>query len=87
MELNDHDQNEINKFIENISLFENNEASCLGAAIDAAVGAGIYASFEMAALEMTGIKNVIKPDIENNTEYKKHYEVYKKIYPSLKKRN
>ena len=23
MELNDHDQNEINKFIENISLFEN----------------------------------------------------------------
>jgi len=68
----------------NICFPHNTEASCLGAGIAAAVGAGLYPSFGKAARAMTGIKKVIKPDMDQNRKYQSFYSVYKKIYPNLK---
>ncbi len=69
----------------NICLPEKTEASGLGAAIAAAVGAGWYRTFKEAADEMTGIKKIIKPDKQNYNNYQKYFSVYKKIYPALKR--
>ncbi|MGD1045519.1 MAG: FGGY family carbohydrate kinase [Bacteroidota bacterium] len=69
----------------NICIPENIEASALGAAIAAAVGAGWYRTFKDATLEMTGIKKIIKPDMRNHKRYKQLFSTYKKIYPVLKK--
>lgn len=68
----------------NICLPNNTEASCLGAGITAAVGAGWYKTFKEAADKMSSIKKIIKPDLQNFKKYQKLYSVYKKIYPALK---
>jgi sugar (pentulose or hexulose) kinase len=67
----------------NICLPDNKEASCLGAGISAAVGAGWYKTFKEAADNMSSVKKIIKPDIQNFKKYQKFYSVYKKIYPAL----
>ena len=67
----------------NIILPNTTEASSLGAAIAAAVGAGWYGTFEEAADKMSSIKKVIKPDMGNNKIYREFYNIYKKIYPAL----
>ena len=69
----------------NICIPKNTEASALGAAIAAAVGAGWYRIFEKAVNEMTGIKKIIKPDMHNYRKYQQLYSVYKKLYPALRK--
>jgi xylulokinase len=61
-----------------------NEGPCLGVAILAGVGVGIYPSV------LDGCKKVIKtkseqaPILENSRKYKDYYEIYKDLYPSLK---
>ena len=67
-----------------ICIFECSEASALGAAVCAAVGAGIHTSFETAASEMIKISNSVRSDSARNNDYKKHYERFKKLYPALK---
>jgi xylulokinase len=67
----------------NICIPENFEASGLGAAIAAAVGAGWYRTFKEAANEMTGIKIIIKPDKQNYKKYQRLFSIYKRIYPGL----
>lgn len=67
-----------------ICLPKNIEASALGAAISAAVGAGWHASFQEAANAMTGIRKTIKPDSGNYRKYQELFQVYKKLYPCLK---
>jgi Sugar (pentulose and hexulose) kinases len=69
----------------NICIPENTEASALGAAIAAAVGAGWYRTFKDATHEMTGIKKIIKPEEHNHKKYQQLFAAYKRIYPSLKK--
>jgi xylulokinase len=69
----------------NICIPETMEASALGAAMAAAVGIGWYRTFKEAANEMTGIKKVIKPEKENCKKYLRLFEVYKRIYPGLRK--
>jgi len=69
----------------NICIPENTEASGLGAAIAAAVGACWYRTFKDAAHEMTGINKIIKPEKQNHKKYKQLFMIYKKIYPNLKK--
>jgi len=69
----------------NICIPNNNEASGLGAAIAAAVGAGWYRSTKEAAGEMTGIQTVIKPEMRNHKRYQDLFATYKRIYPDLKK--
>jgi sugar (pentulose or hexulose) kinase len=63
----------------------NVEASSLGAAIAAAVGAGWYRTFAEAATEMTGSKKEIRPNLKNHELYSRLFESYKEIYPALKR--
>ena len=69
----------------NICIPENTEASALGAAIAASVGAGWYRTFKEAALRMTGIRKVISPNRQNYKKYQHLFTRYQKIYPGLKK--
>jgi xylulokinase len=64
---------------------ENTEASSLGAAIAAAVGIGWYQTFKEAAHEMTGIRKIIRPQMQSHRKYHQLFAAYKSIYPSLKK--
>lgn len=61
------------------------EASGLGTAIDAAVGAGIHTDFPAALREMTHLRDTFEPDPKTHTRYNELYEgVYKKMYSRLK---
>ena len=60
------------------------ETSGLGAAIDVAVGIGIYSSFDEAVENMTRVGKVFKPNPENVKLYGRLYnEVYVKMYQQL----
>ncbi len=63
------------------------EATALGAAILAGVGAGIYKNIDSAADEMVIIDEKKKPIPENVKTYDKFYEIYKMLYTTLKKQN
>lgn len=69
----------------NICVPETTEASGLGAAIAAAVGAGWYKSFKKAARRMTGTRKEIKPDGQNRKTYSRLFAYYKRIYPVLRR--
>ena len=69
----------------NICIPENTEASALGAAIAAAVGAGLYRTFRETAREMTRTKRIIKPDTHNHRKYKQVFSHYERIFPALEK--
>ena len=61
------------------------ETSGLGAAIDAAVGLGIHASFSSAVSEMTRVAEVVRPDPARHLLYDALYErVYSRMYARLK---
>ncbi|MEH6343515.1 MAG: FGGY-family carbohydrate kinase [Bermanella sp.] len=60
------------------------EASALGAAINAAVGAGLYDNYETAINKMTHDGDKFEPIAENQAIYDKLYkEVYQKMYDRL----
>ena len=60
------------------------ETSCLGAAIDGAVGAGIHTSFEGAVADMTGTARAFEPRADLVRVYGELYHhVYKRIYRSV----
>jgi xylulokinase len=61
----------------------NEEAACLGAAIFAGKGAGIYSSIEEAASKMVAIKKKYIPDKSNVEVYSKVYKKYIKLYEDL----
>ncbi len=62
------------------------EVSGLGAAIIGFVGIGTYKDYKEAIKNMVHYKSIFKPNPENSRVYRKLYkDVYKKIYPSLKK--
>jgi len=61
------------------------EASALGAAMDAAVGAGIHQDFTAAIREMTRVRDTFEPDIKTHARYNELYHgVYKNMYGRLK---
>jgi xylulokinase len=68
----------------NICLPKNTEASALGVAIAAAVGAGWYPSFREAANAMTMIRKKIKSDLNNHRKYQELFPIYRRLYPCLK---
>jgi len=60
------------------------ETSGLGAAIDAAVGLGLYPDFDSAIAAMTRIGKVFQPIAANHAMYDRLYKrVYKKMYARL----
>ncbi len=61
------------------------EASGLGAAMDAAVGAGIHPDFPSAIREMTRLRDTFEPDAKTHARYDElYYGVYRKLYNRLK---
>jgi len=60
------------------------ETSGLGAAIDVAVGLGIYNDFDQAITNMTRVGKVFQPNPERVKLYRRLFnEVYLKMYPQL----
>lgn len=62
----------------------NKEGPALGAAILASVGAGIYSGVEQACDALVKPDKVCAPDSDRAGEYEKYYQLYTKLYPSLK---
>jgi sugar (pentulose or hexulose) kinase len=61
------------------------EASGLGAAIDAAVGASLHPSFEAAVANMTRLGDAFEPNAPAHAIYDELYQqVYKQMYPRLR---
>lgn len=59
------------------------ESACLGAAILAGVGVGIYSCYEDAKAQMISIDKRIIPQVRNTNLYSKKYCSYVKLYPLL----
>jgi len=66
---------------------EISDAGCLGAAILAGKGIGIYTSFEEAVQELVRYKKVFSPQKGKRKEYGEKYRTYKKLYSSLREIN
>ena len=62
---------------------ENEEAACLGAAIIAGVGVGIFDSIESACSRMVKVKKCFKPNRKNEKVYSENYRKYMDLYNSL----
>lgn len=61
------------------------EASGLGAAVDAAVGAGLHTGFTSAIAAMTRVRDTFEPRPEAHTRYNELYHgVYKQMYRRLR---
>lgn len=59
------------------------ETSCLGAAILAGMGTGVYADYRDAANRACCFASEYTPDSETCAIYREYYEVYKDIYKSV----
>ena len=60
------------------------EAACLGAGILAAVGAGAIDSIESAVNEWVHTDRVYEPSPANAAKYRERYEIYRKMYETIK---
>ncbi len=60
------------------------EGPALGAALLAAVGAGIYSSVPEACKAVVKTDKIQQPDADRSAEYEKFYQLYVEIYPALK---
>lgn len=60
------------------------EGPALGAAILAAVGAGVYSSVEQACDAVVHSKDITSPDAERAKVYEQYYQLYRSLYPALK---
>ncbi len=59
------------------------EAACLGAAISAGVGSGIYSSYNCAA-ELASVEKRCTPCSPNQELYEQRFQIYSRLYPTLK---
>ena len=69
---------------EEINLLNVEEGPAFGAALIAGVGVGIYDSFAEAVNSIIKVKKTIVPGIQNVERYNQYYQLYKKLYYSLK---
>ncbi|MDR0397162.1 MAG: xylulokinase [Oscillospiraceae bacterium] len=67
-----------------IGVPERTEGAALGAAILAAVGAGLYPNVSDACDRIIKVKSTQQPDRENGEAYGKVYRLYTRLYPSLR---
>jgi xylulokinase len=63
------------------------EATALGAAILAGVGAGIYKNIEGASDEMIEIVEKKTPNPTNVKLYNRYYSIYNELYSTIKEQN
>ncbi len=66
-----------------VSVLQTSETGCLGAAIYAGVGAGVFASYEEAAEKAVHIKEVYTPNPDNFAAYDKGYKRFTTAYEAL----
>ena len=66
-----------------VYLTESSEGAALGAAILAMVGAGVYGSVPEACDEIISVKSGANPS-SDSVFYERYYEIYKRLYSSLK---
>jgi len=69
---------------EEISLLNVEEGPAFGAALIAGVGVGEYSSFAEAVNRIIKVKKTVLPRIQNTERYNQYYQLYKKLYYSLK---
>jgi len=69
---------------EEINLLNVEEGPAFGAALIAGVGVGVYSSFAEAVNRNIKVKKTIVPRIQNAERYNHYYQLYKKLYYSLK---
>ena len=67
-----------------ITTLNSSEGPALGAALLAGVGAGIYNSVTEACEAAISIKNAQNPDMSVNKKYSGYYEIYRRLYRSLR---
>jgi len=69
---------------EEINLLNVEEGPAFGAALIAGVGVGVYSSFAEAVNRIIKVEKTILPRIQNTQRYNQYYQLYKKLYYSLK---
>jgi len=69
---------------EEINLLNVEEGPAFGAALIAGVGVGEYSSFAEAVNRIIKVKKTIIPKIQNTERYNQYYQLYRKLYYSLK---
>lgn len=67
-----------------INLLNVEEGPAFGAALIAGVGVGVYGSFTEAVSGIVKVQKTIVPRIQNTERYYQYYQLYKKLYYSLK---
>jgi len=67
-----------------INLLNVEEGPAFGAALIAGVGVGIYSSFAEAVNRIIKVKKTVVPRIQNTEKYNHYYQLYKRLYYSLK---
>jgi xylulokinase len=67
--------------------YELTEAGCLGAAMLAGVGVGVYRSEEEAAERLVKPMEIFRPEASEHRVYEEKYELYSRIYPTLSRLN
>ena len=67
-----------------VETLKTREAACLGAAMLAAIGSGVYSSLEQAARNMVHVHCRYIPIPERNERYEKSFAIYSKLYDALK---
>lgn len=73
---------------QSINVPEVHEATCLGAAVLAGIGVGIYSDVENAQSQLKFSNRIVECDIKLHEYYQKNYqEVYLSLYASLRKIN
>ena len=60
------------------------EAVCLGAAILAGTGTGVYKSAQQASLKLSKIERTYRPDARRSAIYAERFARYRELYPALK---
>ncbi len=68
----------------NIKIIKSETASCLGAALLAGTGIGLYNDCEEAAKSVIGTVREHEPDLKNTEIYMEGFELYKKLYEANK---
>lgn len=63
---------------------ESQSAGCLGDAIIAATGTGVFGSFEEAANNMTQTNDTYNPNMDAHNEYKFYMDRYIETWPAMR---
>jgi ribulose kinase len=67
-----------------LKLTQTKDAACLGSAMLAATGAGVFASIPQAASAMSKVTRTVEPNPAAHAAYGEFYERYKALYPALR---